>query len=146
MQSAIHYANSAIDSIKTKGTENTSLQKSLFTLWMKLENSMEAVTEETLVSPENISNLERNLDEITDAQNSVAKASCQSRATSFEDLLYKLAIWRGDTPDFETMPLYSDRKDQLVYSVFRDLIKITGLDHVKTDADVKTNFFGLGHF
>ena len=110
---------------------------------MDLEKSLKTISEGQTASSDLTSDTERNLDEIIDAQDQVAKTACQSRATTYEELLYKLAMWRLDTPDFESTPIQADRKDLIVYSVFRDLIKITGLDHVQTNTDSETNFLGL---
>jgi len=143
MHSAIEYTDNTINKLHATGVKGQSIQRALFTLWMDLENSLETVTQGLPAPPIHTSDSERDLDEIIDAQDQVAKTACQSRATTYEELLYKLAMWRLDTPDFESTPIQADRKDRIVYSVFRDLIKITGLDHVQTNTDSETNFLGL---
>ncbi len=142
MHSAIQHASDTLQTIQSPEISEQSFQKALFSLWMGLENSLTTVTK---TSPSEIPlSIEDKLDKIIDAQDQVADAACQSRAKTFEDLLYKLAIWRADTPDFETLPAYGDRKDRIIYSVFRDLVTITGIEHVKTEVDKSTNFLGLG--
>ena len=143
MHSAIEYTDNTINKFHATGVKGQSIQRALFTLWMDLENSLETVEEGPRASSGSTFDIERKLDEIIDAQDHVAKTACQSRAKTYEELLYKLAMWRLDTPDFESTPIQADRKDLIVYSVFRDLIKITGLDHVKTKTDSETNFLGL---
>lgn len=145
MNTAIQDTNTKLNKIHSTETTDFSFHKSLFTLWMDLENSLEIATTGQSTSASYTAETDRNLDEIIDAQDHVAIAACQSQANSFEGLLYKLAMWRSDTPDFETMPINADRKDRIVYSVFRDLIKLTGIDEVKTNADNKTQFLGLEH-
>ena len=109
---------------------------------MNLEKSLQTITESDTASLIDTSDNDSKLDAIIDAQDEIANAACHSRAETFEGLLYKLAMWRSDTPDFETIPINADRKDRIVYSVFRDLIKITGIDSVKTKIDDRTNFLG----
>ena len=143
MQSEIQYTNDTIKNIKISGADTPSFQKTLYSLWRDLEDNLKTVSESGSISSNHTFDIDQNLDEIIEAQDHIAATACQSRATTFEGLLYKLAMWRSDTPDFETTPIYADRKDQIVYSVFRDLIKITGIDHVKTKADKETDFLGL---
>ena len=143
MQSAVQYANTTISTIEATRVEDPSFHKALFTLWVDLENSLETVNASQTASDIQTADIEQNLDEIIDAQDHVAKTAYQSRAKTYEELLYKLAMWRSDTPDFETTPIHADRKDLIIYSVFRDLIKITGIEHVKTKVDAETNFLGF---
>ena len=98
MQSAVHYANTTINTIEATGVGDPSFHKALFTLWMDLEHTLETLTADQATSASHTSDIERNLDEIIDAQDHVAKTVCQSRAKTYEDLLYKLAMWRSDTP------------------------------------------------
>ena len=143
MPSAIQYINDTLKTIESSGADTPSFQKALYALWIDLEDNLKTVTGGESVSSIQTPEIDHKLDEIIDAQDHIAMTACQSRAKTFEDLLYKLAIWRSDTPDFETIPIYADRKDQIVYSVFRDLIKITGIDHVKTKTDKRTNFLEM---
>lgn len=132
-----------LNSIHSTDAEGPSFQKALFKLWMDLENNLQIVTDrEPAPSIENL-DTDKELDEIIDAQDQIANAVCHSRAETFEDLLYKVAMWRSDTPDFETMPINADRKDRIIYSVFRDLIEITGITNVTTNVDDRTNFLGI---
>ena len=143
MDTAIQHTNTKLNSIRSPGAKDQSFHKALFSLWMDLENNLQTIAESQSKSGESTPDIDIRLDEIIDAEDQIANAACQSRAETYEGLLYKLALWRSDTPDFETAPINADRKDLIVYSVFRDLVKITGIDHVKTETDEKTNFLGL---
>lgn len=143
MNNANQYTRDTLSAAPSTGIEEDSYQKTLFALWMNLEKNLQTVTESDTASLIDTSDNDSELDAIIDAQDEIANAVCQSRAETFEGLLYKLAMWRSDTPDFETMPINADRKDRIIYSVFRDLIKITGIDGVKTNVDDKTDFLGL---
>ena len=143
MATAIQYTNTKLNSIHSDKTKSSSFHKLLFLLWVDLENNLKTISDSQSEFGNFSSDVDNKLDEIIDAEDQIANAACQSRAETYEGLLYKLALWRSDTPDFETMPTYADRKDRIVYSVFRDLIKITGIDHVKSETDSKTNFLGL---
>ena len=118
-----------------------SLQKSLFKLWKNLDEEMETLvkfgSEPTGDMNENISEI----DDIIEAQDKIADVAYRSQASTFEGLLYKLALWRLDSPDFEKLPIDADRKDCIVYSAFRDLVTITGVETVKPEIDKRTNFF-----
>ena len=143
MNTAIQHTTTKPNSIQSIEAKDQSIHKALFSLWMDLENNLQTIVENQSDTTESMSDIESKLDEFIDAEDQIANAACQSRAETYEGLLYKLALWRSDTPDFETMPINADRKDRIVYSVFRDLIKITGIDHVKSETDSKTNFLGL---
>ena len=143
MNTAIQYTKTNLSSIQSIEGKDPSFHKALFSLWMDLENNLQTIAETQSELTDSGCDIDSKLDEIIDAEDQIANAACQSRAETYEALLYKLALWRSDIPDLETMPINADRKDRIVYSVFRDLIKITGLDHVKTETDDKTNFLGL---
>ena len=143
MNSANTYTTHTPNTSPSPGIKENSYQETFFTLWINLEKSLQTITENDTESLIDTSDNDSKLDAIVDAQDEIANAVCQSRAETYEDLLYKVAMWRSDTPDFETMPIDADRKDRIIYSVFRDLIQITGMDKLKTNIDDKTNFLGM---
>ena len=140
MNTSVKYTRNTLNTIHPAGIKEHSYQETLFALWMNLEKNLQTITDNDPASLIDTSDNDSKLDAIIDAQDEIANAACQSYAKTFEGLLYKLAMWRSDTPDFETLPINADRKDRIIYSVFRDLIKITGIDSVKTDVDERTNF------
>ena len=122
--------------------KDSSFQKALFSYWTNLDNTITSVVKRESTPPIHTDECLREIDDIINAQDKIAAVACQSQASSFEGLLYKLALWRLDTPDFESLPNDADRKDCIVYSVFMDLINITGLENVKTKTDKTVNFLG----
>ena len=118
-----------------------SLQKSLFKLWKDLDEEMETLVNAGPASTVETVEYLSEFDDIIEAQDKIADVSCRSHASTFEGLLYKLALWRLDSPDFETMPFDADRKDCIVYSAFRDLVTITGVKTVITTGDKTTMLF-----
>ena len=96
-----------------------SLQKSLFKLWKNLDEEMETLVNAGPASTVETVEYLSEFDDIIEAQDKIADVSCRSQASTFEGLLYKLALWRLDSPDFENTPLKADRKDCIIYSVFR---------------------------
>lgn len=127
-------------SIRTS-LEGPAFQKSLFTLWANLEEDMETHAKFEPTSPIDGAEDLAVIDDIIDAQDRIADVAFQSQASTYEGLLYKLGMWRLDCPDFNNIPDDADRKDRIVYSVFRDLVNITGVETVKTKIDKSTHFF-----
>lgn len=140
MNTAAQKTEEHLNSIGSSLTE-PSLQKYLFKLWRSLDDEMETLVKLGSTSTVDMTEDLREIDDIIEAQDRIADVAFQSQASTFEGLLYKLALWRLDSPDFETMPLYADRKDCIVYSAFRDLVTITGVETVITTDDKTTMFF-----
>ena len=75
----------------------------------------------------------------TAAQQVLMNTAACLPAKTYLDLVYKLAIWRWHRRDLENTLDEMSASDAIIYSLFRDLVEMTGNDAVLTEIDVKTN-------
>ncbi len=61
---------------------------------------------------------------LIDAQTVVIRTAAALPARSMNDLLYKLALWRWDAPELDQPIEDMNRSDAIVYSAFRDLVRL----------------------
>ena len=75
-------------------------------------------------------------DAILSAQTDLMSLAAHLPAKSPEDAVYKLALWRWDSNEIGGDFAALQRGDQILYSVFRDLVAMTGVRDVLTEDDV----------
>jgi hypothetical protein len=106
------------DQLKAAGTSSLA---GFFFAWLSLQRRPDRAAaarsgdgaEETLA------------DEILSAQSSLMDIAARMPAQSFEDLAYKLALWRWDAASrVEEM----DRAERMAHAAFCDLVELTGMD------------------
>lgn len=127
-----------IEKIQSRQFNKKSVQNSLYILWLELERNLISFEEKSALQLGQFDKFDREKDEITDGQDLVANAMIHSSAETCEDLLYKLAIWKSDLSGAENELIDADRKDHIVYSVFQDLVRITGLADVDSHPEKAT--------
>ncbi len=76
-------------------------------------------------------------DNLLDAQTVIMDLVALTPARSKTDLLYKMALWRRDTPDISPGDDHIARNDKIAYSVFRDLVAMTGETSVLQPEDTQ---------
>ncbi len=111
--------------------QNTNL-KSLFSLWVSLQDTLDMYRDAESLTAVTQSVREKKLNAIVDAQSIVVTAVCRFRSESFEDLLYKVAIWKSDASVFKISINHADRRNLITKSVFADLLRLTGRYEVKS--------------
>ncbi len=62
-------------------------------------------------------------------------------AANWRDVAFKLAFWRWSGECLETESSEISPRDRLIYSAFRDAVRLTGTRELATDADRETEFF-----
>lgn len=72
------------------------------------------------------------------AQTVLMRTAAVIPGANYRELLFKLALWRWDAPELATSVDQMERHEALVYSVFRDLVELTGETMVMTELDRKT--------
>lgn len=73
-------------------------------------------------------------DNLLAEQTGIIRKAVSTPATNIQEIMLKMAIWRRDAPDLET-PSRMYRHDALAYSVFRDLVVLTGAFRFLTEID-----------
>ena len=96
--------------------ERESSIGSLVKLWFELERRLAAHkdgVEEPCAA-----------DSIIETQSVIIDLCALAPAASVREALWKLAVWRCDTPDLPPGPS-TPRNDVIAYSAFRDLVRLT---------------------
>jgi len=97
----------------------------LFRVYLEIETAMGAVDRDEDAAVEGM----------IEAQTAAINTAAALPARSMRDLLFKLALWRWDSPDLE-MPIGEmNRADAIAYSAFRDLAAILGESDVLKEFD-----------
>lgn len=90
--------------------------ESLGKLWFELERRLAASTDED--------EAQCSADSIIDTQSVIIGLCALAPAASIREALWKLAVWRCDTPDLPPGPS-TPRNDVIAYCAFRDLVRLT---------------------
>lgn len=70
-----------------------------------------------------------------DMQTVLLQTATQHPARNQRELLFKLALWRWDAPEMDQPLGAMSRYDAVAFSVFLDLVKLTGEDSVLKQVD-----------
>lgn len=68
-------------------------------------------------------------------QSEIMEVVSSVTAKSAADAALKVALWRRDAPEFQLGSPETARSDRVLYSAYRDLIALTGLEKLLTEAD-----------
>jgi hypothetical protein len=75
-------------------------------------------------------------DALLEAQTMAIELACAVRARTLRDIVFKLALWRWDTPDLGP-DADMTRNEKAAYSAFRDLVAMTGEESALTVDDIE---------
>lgn len=71
------------------------------------------------------------------AQATIIDLAAETKANTNDELLCKMALWRREAPELDLAAEEMTGADALAYSVFQDLIKLTGRLDMLTDYDIR---------
>ncbi|WP_411816615.1 hypothetical protein [Hyphococcus sp. DH-69] len=129
----VTYLTKEIESIRNgaspAGAERTDHHRQLFEVFRKIENALAVNPDPD--APETAARI----DGLIEAQTVVIRTAATLPARSTEDLLYKLAIWRWDSPDLDKPVNEMNRADAIAYTAFRDLANILSDDSALKETD-----------
>lgn len=77
-------------------------------------------------------------DELLAEQSEVIRQAVSAPTNIIREILFKITLWRWDAPDLEALNNL-DRHNALAYSVFRDLVNLTGASNALTEDDERTS-------
>ncbi len=108
----------------------------MFSDWRRLEKRLSELGAHDEMSVQE----KQECDQIIQAQSLLMNTAALLNGSTYRDLLFKLAFWRWDAPELGKSLGEMTRYEALVYSAFRDLVRMTSNENVATDLDRRTNY------
>lgn len=112
--------------------------RAMYSVWRGADTVLATLSHKLLKSPS-----ENELEEtLQDLLATIASAVARTPASTIELLALKMALWRMADPELVLDTITIDRAQLLAYSVFRDLVALSGEDRLLTTEDLT---FGSKH-
>ena len=122
------------ESVEASDNPDDSMLGNIFSQWRQLDERLGSIQDNGQLEG---SDEERA--QLLYAQTVLMNTAAALPGKSYQDLLYKLSLWRRDAPELPSSVHEMERHESLVYSAYRDLVELTGNYFVATELDRKTN-------